>query len=135
MPHWISVQRSPHAFSTNDFKLLVLLVTLLGSIYDKCSMTISTITGIKKKKNETMKLIKKKSFPCNEIRTTRRTQIIEFISFFARYVWRDYLRVMLIQKIRGVYVVGFPLFQTQTYVIANLAVQPLQKRECSWRVD
>lgn len=33
MPHWISVQRSPQAFNTNDFKLLVLLVTLLGSIY------------------------------------------------------------------------------------------------------
>lgn len=40
IPHWISVQRSPQAFSTNDFKLLVLLVTLLGSIYDKYSTTI-----------------------------------------------------------------------------------------------
>lgn len=43
MPHWISVQRSPQAFNTNDFKLLVLLVTLLGSIYDKRSATISIL--------------------------------------------------------------------------------------------
>lgn len=44
IPHWISVQRSPHAFSTNDFKLLVLLVTLLGSIYNKCSAIISNLS-------------------------------------------------------------------------------------------
>lgn len=40
MPHWISVQRSPQAFSNNDLRLLVLLVTLLGSIYDIYSATI-----------------------------------------------------------------------------------------------
>jgi len=43
IPHWISVQRSPQAFNTNDFKLLVLLVTLLGSIYDEQLAIISTI--------------------------------------------------------------------------------------------
>lgn len=53
MPHWISVQRSPHAFSTNDFKLLVLLVTLLGSIYNKCSATISILGEKSHNKNKT----------------------------------------------------------------------------------
>lgn len=45
IPHWISVQRSPHAFNTNDFKLLVLLVTLLGSIYNKYPAIISFLSG------------------------------------------------------------------------------------------
>lgn len=51
MPHWISVQRSPHAFRTNDFKLLVLLVDLLASIYDKYLATIPNLEQIKEKKN------------------------------------------------------------------------------------